>query len=146
MKINWKGAWLNVNLILHQSWHGCSDHEQINAYQSNYLTQRTHQLQTDECYVVRVSRCANKKKHLILFSYHLNRKTTVTCLTWLTRSTGLLRRYINITITIPDIIHRPVFYLKLNSVGLSVLHRKHIASPLRAQQVKVIYRFVTTVY
>jgi hypothetical protein len=31
------------------------------------------------------------------------------------RSIGLWRWYINITITILDIIHRPVFYLKLNS-------------------------------
>jgi hypothetical protein len=31
------------------------------------------------------------------------------------RSTGLWRWYINITITIMDIIHRPVFYLKLSS-------------------------------
>jgi hypothetical protein len=30
-------------------------------------------------------------------------------------SVGLWRRYINVTITILDIIHRPVFYLKLNS-------------------------------
>jgi hypothetical protein len=30
-------------------------------------------------------------------------------------STGLLRWYINITITILDVIHRPVFYLNLNS-------------------------------
>jgi hypothetical protein len=45
-----------------------------------------------------------------------------------------------------DIIHRPVFYLKLNSMGLSVPHRKHITSPLRAQQVNAIYRFVTMVY
>jgi hypothetical protein len=29
------------------------------------------------------------------------------------------------TITILDIIHRPIFYLKLNSIGLSVSHRKH---------------------
>jgi hypothetical protein len=28
------------------------------------------------------------------------------------RSIGLQRRYINITVTILDIIHRPVFYLK----------------------------------
>jgi hypothetical protein len=28
------------------------------------------------------------------------------------RSTGLLRWYINITITVLDIIHRPVFYLR----------------------------------
>jgi hypothetical protein len=32
-----------------------------------------------------------------------------------TRSIGLWQCYINITITILDIIHRPVFYLKLNS-------------------------------
>jgi hypothetical protein len=31
------------------------------------------------------------------------------------RSIGLWRWYINITITILEIIHRPVFYLKLNS-------------------------------
>jgi hypothetical protein len=43
------------------------------------------------------------------------------------------------------IIHRPVFYLKLNSICLSVPHRKHITSPLRAQQVNAIYRFVTIV-
>jgi hypothetical protein len=59
--------------------------------------------------------------------------------------------YINITITILDIIHRPVFYLKLNStqlnsVGFSVPHRKHIMSPLRIQQVNATYRFVTMVY
>jgi hypothetical protein len=51
-----------------------------------------------------------------------------------------------LTITIPDIIHRPVLYLKLNSIGLSVPHRKHITSPLRAQQVNGIHRFVTMVY
>jgi hypothetical protein len=33
------------------------------------------------------------------------------------------------------IVHPPVFSLKLNSIGLSVPHRKHITSPLRAQQV-----------
>jgi hypothetical protein len=64
---------------------------------------------------------------------------------------GLWRWYISITITILDSIHRPVYYLKLNStqlnpIGLSVPHRKHITSPLRAQQVNVIYRFVTMVY
>jgi hypothetical protein len=36
--------------------------------------------------------------------------------------------------------------LKLNSVGLSVSLRKRITSPLRAQQVNAIYRFVTMVY
>jgi hypothetical protein len=53
---------------------------------------------------------------------------------------------IDITITILDIIHRPVSYLKtrLNSTGLSVPHRKHITSPLRVQQVNGIYRFVRT--
>jgi hypothetical protein len=39
-----------------------------------------------------------------------------------------------------------LFKTQLNSIGLSVPHRKHIASPLRAQQVNAIYRFVTTVY
>jgi hypothetical protein len=49
--------------------------------------------------------------------------------------------YINITVTILDIIHRLVFYFKtqLNSTGLSVPHRKHITSPLGAQQVNAIY-------
>jgi hypothetical protein len=61
-------------------------------------------------------------------------------------SIGLGQRYINITITILDIIHRPVFYLKLNSIGLSIPHRKHITSLLLAQQVNAIYRFVTMVY
>jgi uncharacterized membrane protein len=55
-----------------------------------------------------------------------------------------VRWYIDITITILDIIHRPVFYLKLNStlLCLSAPHRKHITSPLRAQQVNAICRFV----
>jgi hypothetical protein len=48
-------------------------------------------------------------------------------------SVGLWVQYINITIKILDIIHRPVFYLKLNS-SLSVPHRKHITSPLRANR------------
>jgi hypothetical protein len=61
-------------------------------------------------------------------------------------SIGLWRCYINITITVLDIIHRPVFYLKLNSICLFVPHRKHITSPLRAQQVNAMYRFVTMVY
>jgi hypothetical protein len=52
---------------------------------------------------------------------------------------------VRITITILHIIHRPVFYSKLNSIGLSVSHRKHITSPRRAQQVNDIYRFVTLV-
>jgi hypothetical protein len=61
-------------------------------------------------------------------------------------SIGLWRRYINITITILDIVHRLVFYLKLNSIDLSIPHRKHVTSPLRAQQVNAIYRFVTMEY
>jgi hypothetical protein len=51
-------------------------------------------------------------------------------------SVGLCLWYINLSITILDIFHRPVFYLKLNSVGLSLSHRKHITSLLLAQQVK----------
>jgi hypothetical protein len=39
-----------------------------------------------------------------------------------------------------------LFKTQLNSIGLSVPHRKHITSPLRAQQVNVIYRFMTMVY
>jgi hypothetical protein len=39
-----------------------------------------------------------------------------------------------------------LFKTQLNSVGLSVPHRKHITTPLRAQQVNAIYRFVTMVY
>jgi hypothetical protein len=57
-------------------------------------------------------------------------------------SVDFWRWYINVTITILDIIHCPVFYLKLNSVGLSVPHRKQFTSPLRTQQVN---RFVTMV-
>jgi hypothetical protein len=41
---------------------------------------------------------------------------------------------------------RPVFYLKLNSIHFSVPYKKHSTSPLRAQQVNAIYRFVTMVY
>jgi hypothetical protein len=46
--------------------------------------------------------------------------------------------------------HYPSFYLlfkpQLNSIGLSVPRRKHITSPLWAQQVNAICRFVTMVY
>jgi hypothetical protein len=38
------------------------------------------------------------------------------------------------------------FKTHLNSTGLSVPHRKHITSPLLAQQVNAICRFVTMVY
>jgi hypothetical protein len=34
----------------------------------------------------------------------------------------------------------------LRSIGLSVPHRKHITSQLRAQQVNAIYKFVSMVY
>jgi hypothetical protein len=56
-------------------------------------------------------------------------------------SIGLWPRYVNITITILDIIHRPVFYLKLNSIDLSSSNIEHIKSPLRAQQVNAIWRW-----
>jgi hypothetical protein len=39
-----------------------------------------------------------------------------------------------------------LFKTQLNSIGLSVPHRKHVTSPLRAQQVNAVYRFVTMVY
>jgi hypothetical protein len=50
-----------------------------------------------------------------------------------------------------EIIHRYVFYIKLNStqinsIGVSVPHRKHITPQLRVQQVNAIYRFVTMMY
>jgi hypothetical protein len=41
-----------------------------------------------------------------------------------------------------DIIHRPAFYLKL-SLPLYLIRN---TSPLRAQQVNAIYRFVTIIY
>jgi hypothetical protein len=34
-----------------------------------------------------------------------------------------------------------LFETQLNSVGLSVPHRKHITSPLRVRQVNAIYRY-----
>jgi hypothetical protein len=47
-------------------------------------------------------------------------------------------------------VHYPssclLFKTQLNSICLSVTHRKHITSPLWAQQVNAIYRFVTMVY
>jgi hypothetical protein len=39
-----------------------------------------------------------------------------------------------------------LFKPQLNSIGLSVPHRKHITSPLRVQQVNAIHRCVTMVY
>jgi hypothetical protein len=38
------------------------------------------------------------------------------------------------------------FKTQLNPIGLAVPYRKHITSPLRAQQVNAIYRFVAMVY
>jgi hypothetical protein len=61
-------------------------------------------------------------------------------------SVDLWRWYINITITILDIIYRPAIYLKLDFLCTSVPHTKHITSDLRAQQVNAIYRFVRMVY
>jgi hypothetical protein len=49
------------------------------------------------------------------------------------------------TITILDIIHHPVFYLKLNPTVFARTSRKHITRLLRAQQANAIYRFVTMV-
>jgi hypothetical protein len=69
-------------------------------------------------------------------------KVLAKCIFW---SIGLWQWYINTTITIPDFIHLS-FKTQLNSIGLSVPHRKHIMSPLRAQQVNAICRFVTMVY
>jgi hypothetical protein len=73
-----------------------------------------------------------------ILSYFHNQQESI-------RYTGLWRWYINITITILDIIHL-LFKTQLNSIGLSVPHRKHILSPLRAERVNVIYRFVAMVY
>jgi hypothetical protein len=39
-----------------------------------------------------------------------------------------------------------LFKTQLNFIGLSVPHREHISSLLRAQQVNAVYRFVTLVY
>jgi hypothetical protein len=39
-----------------------------------------------------------------------------------------------------------LFKAQFNSLGFSIPHRKHIKSPLQAQQVNAIYRFVTMVY
>jgi hypothetical protein len=61
------------------------------------------------------------------------------------RTEGRYKPQYRMTITIFGIIRCPVFYLKLNSVGFSVPHRKHITSPLRAQQVNAIYSFVMIV-
>jgi hypothetical protein len=54
------------------------------------------------------------------------------------------RWYINVTITILDIIHL-LFKTQLNSIGLSVPRRKHITSPLRAKQVIGLWRWYVTI-
>jgi hypothetical protein len=61
------------------------------------------------------------------------------------RSIGLWRWYINLTVTVLDIIHRHVFYLKhtMDDVHTS---RETVTSPLRVQQVNAIYRCVAMVY
>jgi hypothetical protein len=41
---------------------------------------------------------------------------------------------------------RNLFKTELDSIGLSVPHRKQVTSLLRAQQVNDIYRFMTMVY
>jgi hypothetical protein len=69
----------------------------------------------------------------------------VVAMNWKCKLYLFLTTEINITITILDIIHL-LFKTHLNSIGLSVPHRKHITSPLRAQEVNAIYRFVTMVY
>jgi hypothetical protein len=76
--------------------------------------------------------CISYVMHLIFYSVY-------TC--------QFMSSHLNVTIVILDSIHRPVFYLKLlKSIGLSVPHRKHITSPLWAQQVNAIYRFVIIVH
>jgi hypothetical protein len=45
----------------------------------------------------------------------LDPNSDITASTVYMGSIGVCRRYIDITITFLDIIHRPVFYLKLNS-------------------------------
>jgi hypothetical protein len=63
-------------------------------------------------------------------------------------SIGLWRWYINITITIVDIIHRPVFYLKRSST-LQVcpyLTGNTLRLRYEPKQVNAIYRFVMMVH
>jgi hypothetical protein len=42
----------------------------------------------------------------------------------------------------------PLIYnsTQLNSIGLSLPHRKHVTSPLRAQQVNAVFRFKVMIY
>jgi hypothetical protein len=56
---------------------------------------------------------------------------------------GLTRVYMPVVRCIaPSIVQE----LLVSSIALSVPHRKHITSPLRAQQVIAIYMFVAMVY
>jgi hypothetical protein len=61
------------------------------------------------------------------------------------RCIGLWRRYINIIITILDIINRTVFYLKHKIGNVRTSQEKHYVSAT-SQEVNSIYRFVTMVY
>jgi hypothetical protein len=56
----------------------------------------------------------------------------------------ILKLHINISIKILNI--SLLFKTQLNYTGLTSPHRKHITSPLLAQQVNAIYRFATIVY
>jgi hypothetical protein len=58
--------------------------------------------------------------------------------------------YRSVTVVYLNSGHYPssclLFKTQLNSIYLSVPHRKHITSPLRAQQFNAIYRSMTIVY
>jgi hypothetical protein len=86
------------------------------------------------CYMTRQS-------HLrLLYCSNYNSMAKVVC-----KSIGLWRWY-----NYHNYGHYPssclLFKTQLNSIGLPITHRKHITSPLRAQQVNAIYRLVTTLY
>jgi hypothetical protein len=55
----------------------------------------------------------------------------------------ILHHLLNVSV---QLANKSGFKQKKNSIGFSLLHRKHIMSPQRAQQANVIYRFVTMVY
>jgi hypothetical protein len=74
-------------------------------------------------------------------------RTLVQLLIQWIRSIGLWRRHINVTITILDIIHCPIFHLKLNLTLLVCPYlSRNITFPLLVQQINAIYRFVTMVH
>jgi hypothetical protein len=58
---------------------------------------------------------------------------------------GLWRWYINMTILILDIFHRPVFYLELKLYRFVRTSQEthHVSATSPAQQVNAIYRFAT---